>query len=261
MQVNNSINREESQLAHCLARQMCPLGDLCATPDATSGTPLCPMVASLDPGEELWPDARFEQRAFIIQEGVFACIPNPEDPDIRAVAALYGPGDSFGLAELYSERDIATMYRMQALTAARVCSIPARVLRKRIEALPPPQAQQVMASTFMNTSCSMYYQSRIMAKTKATDRVLMLLGRIAQLARRSDPGFSKVPLGQAGLALLAGSERMCVGRALRHLEEEGLIHLGYRSIELLDAFFACQHPELKSLSGFKVPKRPGKMEA
>ena len=261
MQVNMNVSREESQLAHCLARQMCPLGGLCATPDAANGAPLCPMVASLDIGEELWPDARFEQRAYIIQEGVFACIPNPDDPSIRAVAALYGRGDSFGLAELYSERDIATMYRMQTLTEARVCSIPARILRKRIEALPPLQSQQVMASTFMNASCSMYYQSRIMAKTKATDRVLMLLGRIAQLGQRSDPGFSKIPLGQAGLAVLAGSERMCVGRALHHLEEEGLIRLGYRSIELLDAFFTSQHPELESLAGFKVPGKPCKAKA
>lgn len=63
----------------------------------------------------------------------------------------------------------------------------------------------------------------------------MLLGRIAQLARRSDERFCKIALGQADLALLADSDRMSAGRALHKMKQEGLIELGYRCIRLLPA--------------------------
>ena len=120
MHVNNASHQEESQLVHCLAREMCPLRQICAAPCPPGGSPLLPMVATLDPAEELWADARFEQRVYVIQSGVFACIPNAADNLGTRAAALYGRGDSFGLAELYSGRDIADMYHMRALTQAVV---------------------------------------------------------------------------------------------------------------------------------------------
>ena len=252
MHVNSASYQEESQLVHCLARTMCPLGQMCAAPDSSGGSPLFPMVATLEPGEELWADARFEQRVYVIQEGVFACIPNAENMETRT-AALYGRGDSFGLAELYSGRDVANMYHMRALTQACVCSAPARTLRRKLEAMDPAQSQQITSTAFMNTSCAMYFQSRVIAQIKAADRIHMLLGRIAQLARRSDERFCKIALGQADLALLADSDRMSAGRALHQFEERGLVRLGYRSIELLEPFFKNPHPELLALDAFRSP--------
>ena len=253
MHVNSASYQEESQLVHCLARTMCPLGQMCAAPDSSGGSSLFPMVATLEPGEELWADARFEQRAYVIREGVFACIPNTENMEARTAAALYGRGDSFGLAELYSGRDVANMYHMRALTQACVCSAPARTLRRKLEAMDSAQSQQITSTAFMNTSCAMYFQSRVIAQIKAADRTHMLLGRIAQLARHSDERFCKIALGQADLALLADSDRMSAGRALHQLEEHGLVRLGYRSIELLEPFFNSPHPELLALDAFRSP--------
>lgn len=253
MHVNNASHQEESQLVHCLAREMCPLRQICAAPCPPGGSPLFPMVATLDPAEELWADARFEQRVYVIQSGVFACIPNAADNLGARAAALYGRGDSFGLAELYSGRDIADMYHMRALTQACVCSAPARTVRRKLETLAPSQSQQVTSAAFMNTSCAMYFQSRVMAQLKTVDRIQMLLGRIARLARRSAAKFDTVALGQADIALLAGTDRMSAGRALHQLEEQGLVRLGYRSIELLGPFFAVAHPELEALDAFRSP--------
>ena len=252
MHVNSASYQEESQLVHCLARTMCPLGQVCAASDSSGGSPLFPMVATLEPGEELWADARFEQRVYVIRGGVFACMPNTENTE-ACTAALYGCGDSFGLVELYSGRDVANMYHMRALTQACVCSAPARTLRRKLEAMDPAQSQQITSTAFMNTSCAMYFQSRVIAQIKAADRIHMLLGRIAQLARRSDERFCKIALGQADLALLADSDRMSAGRALHQLEEHGLVRLGYRSIELLEPFFKNPHPELLSLAAFRSP--------
>ena len=210
------------------------------------------MVATLEPGEELWADARFEQRVYVIRGGVFVCISNAECEE-TCTAALYGRGDSFGLAELYSGRDIANMYHMRALTETCVCSAPARTLRRKLEAMGTAQSQQVTSTAFMNVSCAMYFQSRVVAQIKAADRVHMLLGRIAQLARRSDERFCTIALGQADLALLAGTDRMSAGRALHQLEERGLVRLGYRSIELLEPFFDNPHPELLALDAFRSP--------
>lgn len=81
----------------------------------------------------------------------------------------------------------------------------------------------------------MFFQARVAAQMKAADKIHMFLGRIAQLARRSDEGFCKIALGQANLALLAGSDRMSAGRALHKMKQEGLIELGYRCIRLLPA--------------------------
>lgn len=78
---------------------------------------------------------------------------------------------------------------------------------------------------------------------KAADKIHMFLGRIAQLARRSDEGFCKIALGQANLALLAGSDRMSAGRALHKMEQEGFIQLRYRCIRLLPALDNLENPQ------------------
>ena len=240
----------DAQFLHCPARAMCALRGVCALPGEKSCAALYPTMLTLAPGEELWADERFEQRAFFIQAGVLSCAANPQDGS-DAPAALYGRGDTFGLAELYAGRDVSGTYHMRALMETRVCSMPAKALRHRLEDAHQPLAQRIMSAAFMNVSCAQYFQCRVLSKMKAEDRVLMLLGRIAQLAGRDGSRLEKVCLGQGDLAHLAGSDRVCVGRALHKLADAGLIALGYKSIELLEPFFANPHPEIAMLDGFR----------
>lgn len=240
----------DAQFTHCPTRALCPLGEVCADPGASGGGAIYPTICELGRGEELWADARYEQRVYLIRAGVLACVANTPDGE-ACPAALYGPGDSFGLAELYSDREICSTYHMWALAEARVCSLPARALRRVLKSRDAAFAQRVMGDAFMNVTCSMYFQSRVMSKMKAEERVLMLLGRIAELAGREGRRLEKVHLGQGDLALLAGADRVCVGRALHKLADAGLVALGYRTVELLPLFFESPHPELARLEGFR----------
>ncbi len=89
----------------------------------------------------------------------------------------------------------------------------------------------------------MFFQARVVAQMKAADRIRVLLGRIAQLAKRSDERFCKIALSQANLTFLADSVHMSARRALHKMEPEGLIEPGYLCIKLLPTLDNPENPQ------------------
>ena len=238
---------------HCLARGTCPLGSVCAQGGELGGSPVYPTILAVDQGEIVWADQRFEQRAFVIQEGVFSCVDNPERGD-EAAFAVFGCGDSAGLAELYVDRSIASMYYLRALTAGRLCSLPAKALRHSLEVLPAGQAQRILGCAYLNSAGALFFQTRMMAKVKTGERIALLLARIDELLAREGRALGELALSHGDIAALVGSDRVSTSRALRRMEQEGLVKLGYRSVRLTETFRTLDHPELAALDGFRVPE-------
>lgn len=253
MRVEEGYNRGgEAAARHCLSREMCPLGGVCAEAEAHGCAPVYPTVITVDQGEMIWADQRFEQRVFIIQEGVFASIDNPERGD-GTVFAIFGCGDSAGLAELYVDRAIASTYYLWALMPGRICSLPAKALRRRLEALPTPQAERILSCSFMNIANALYLQERMVAKVKTGERIGLLVERIGMLLQREGRTLDELALSHGDLAVLTGSDRVSATRALHRLEQDGLVELGYRSIRPCEGFLRREHPGVNTVDGFRTP--------
>lgn len=146
----------------CLARKLCPIQAVCAAgvaEDCPAGR-VYPTMLAVDKGEVVWADQRFEQRAFLIQEGIFSCVSNPKEVE-EAPFAVFGCGEGTGLAELYVDRTITSMYHLRALTPGLLCSVPAKALRHCLEGLPRPQSERLLSCAFMNNSGALYCFSLI----------------------------------------------------------------------------------------------------
>lgn len=230
---------EETAIRHCPARRLCPLGALCAGGVQAGESPLFPTAVELEPGELLWADLRFEQRAFVIQTGIFACISNLEQ--CREIPlALLGSGHTAGLAELYIPREIASTYYLRALTGGRACSFPAKALRRHLEALPSATVADLLSCTLVNTSSASYAQIKMLSKPLASDRITMLLARLKELAGQEGRDLTQAKLTHSDIATLISSDRVSVTRALHKMEEGGLVELGYRSLQITEGIDGCE---------------------
>ena len=256
MQVENVQGRVgDAPARHCLARGLCPLGAVCAqAADGAGDAGVYPTVLTVEQGEMVWADQRFEQRVFVIQEGVFSCSDNPERGD-ETMFAVFGCGDSAGLAELYVDRGVASTYLLRALTPGRLCSLPAKALRHALEGLSAVQAQRILGCAYLNSAEALFLQVKMMAKVKTGDRIALLLARIDELLGREGRRLGELTLSHEDIAALVGSDRVSTTRALHRMEQEGLVELGYRSVRPTGAFRDHPLPELAALDGFRVPGR------
>ena len=237
MRLDESRRGEQTAIRHCEARDLCPLGALCAAEESDERSPLYPTVIEVEAGELLWADLRFEQRVFAIQSGIFVCMSNLEQGR-EVPLALFGRGYSTGMAELYIPREIASTYYLRALTSGRVCSFPAKALRRHLEELPSPEVADLLSRALTNVSSASYARIKMLSKPLATDRIVMLFARLKELSAQEGRDLSHVKLTHGDIATLISSDRVSVTRALHKMEEKGLVELGYRSLqlnEMLDA--------------------------
>lgn len=237
MKVEECRRGEETAIKHCAARKLCPLGGICASEAAEGESPLFPTIVELAPGELLWTDLRFEQRAFVLQSGIFACISNLEQGR-EIPLALLGSGHTAGLAELYIPREIASTYYLRALTNGRACSFPAKALRRHLESLPSATVANLVSRTLINLSSASYAQIKMLSKPLASDRITMLLARLKELSSQEGRDLTQVRLTHSDIAALISSDRVSVTRALHKMEESGLVELGYRSLQITETLDA-----------------------
>lgn len=234
MKLEECRRGEETAVKHCTARNLCPLGSLCTGETVDGDAPLFPTILELDAGELLWVDFRFEQRMFVIQSGIFACISNLEQGR-EIPLALLGSGHTAGLAELYIPREIASTYYLRALTNGRVCSFPAKALRRHLEALPSAAVADLVSRTLINLSSASYAQIKMLSKPLASERITMVLARLKELSGQEGRDLTQVRLTHSDIAALISSDRVSVTRALHKMEEDGLVELGYRSLQVAEA--------------------------
>ena len=218
MRLDESRRGEQTAIRHCEARDLCPLGALCAAEESDERSPLYPTVIEVEAGELLWADLRFEQRVFAIQSGIFVCMSNLEQGR-EVPLALFGRGYSTGMAELYIPREIASTYYLRALTSGRVCSFPAKALRRHLEELPSPEVADLLSRALTNVSSASYARIKMLSKPLATDRIVMLFARLKELsaqegdARRQGGAGRRLPRGVPP----TGTDRVAATSSRDHL--------------------------------------------
>lgn len=251
MRIEECRKAEQSAVDHCPARMNCPFAPLCGTglPNAggrgaadetdltAAAGPSCatgglfPTCVDLKPGDLVWVDFRYEQRACAIQSGILSCMANV-DCDDEVPFALYGSGSTAGVSEMYIAREVSNEYYLRALTPARLCSFPAKAVRRALENAPAPFPQRFLSCALTNMSAAAFTQHKITLRTPLADRILMFLLYLRELAAREGRILPSVPLTHGDLATLIAAERTATTRALNRLAEEGYVRLGYREIGL-----------------------------
>lgn len=229
MRLTDELKGRDSAIAHCPVRTTCPLGALCGVETCGGQPALFPTVDEVDQGQLLWTDVRHEKRALVIRSGVFSCLSNPEQREELAFS-LFACGDSFGFAELYVPGKMADAYYARALTSGQVCSFASKPLRRHLEELPTPQREKILSCLLVNTTSAMYAQVEMLSKTRIADRIAILLARLGELLAREGRTLDEMRLTHADIAGLIAADRVSVTRALRKMEEDGQVLLGYRSI-------------------------------
>lgn len=234
MKLADELRGRDSAIVHCPARGTCPVGAICGVETCEGQPPLFPTITEVNQGELVWTDVRHEQRALIIRDGVFSCLSNPEQRE-ELTFSLFSRGDSFGFAELYLPGKLADMYYARALTAGQVCSFASKPLRRHLENVPTPQREKIISCLLVNSTSAMFAQVEMLSKTRITDRISILLTRLNELVAREGRSMDELRLSHADIAGLIAADRVSVTRALRKMEEDNQVQLGYRSVALKDS--------------------------
>lgn len=229
MKLADELKGRNSAIAHCPVRSICPIGALCGVETREGQPALFPTITEVNQGQLVWTDVRHEQRAMVIRSGVFSCLSNPEQRE-ELVFSLFSCGDSFGFAELYLPGKMADMYYARALTSGQICSFASKPLRRHLEELPTPQREKILSCLLVNSTSAMFAQVEMLAKTRITDRISILLARLNELVAREGRSMDELHLSHADIAGLIAADRVSVTRALRKMEEDDQVLLGYRSV-------------------------------
>lgn len=226
MRVEDYLRGDIVAIINCPVRDSCLLASVCGKLDESSVV-LYPNVFEVGKGEMLWTNLRYEHRVYVLQSGIFQCLVNAEQGEVPF--ALYGKGSVLGVAEFYSPKEDADMYHFSALVPGRVCSLPGRAVRKRLENAPVPVSQQVICRSLTNQFAFVATLSKILSRTHLRDKILGLLALIAELLGDTE---SPIEITHNAIPLLS-SGRATTTRVLHDLQNEGRVELGYRSVRLL----------------------------
>ena len=252
MKIEDYFKGEATAVKHCPVRSLCPMGVLCGVDPGEGRSALYPVITEVGVGELAWADLRHEQRVFVIKQGIFACMTDLEQ-NREVPFALYGCAYGIGHAELYIPRQIASAYFLRALTPGVVCSFSAKSLKHHLEALPGAVLAELLSCSLINLSAASHTQARIVSQARLYDRIVLLLIRLKELMLRDGGTGDSIALTHGQIASLVAADRAATTRALRKVEEDGLVELGYRSLRILDAVDALVASTPASRTEFHVP--------
>lgn len=231
MKPKEFLKGEISEVEHCATRAMCPLGLICGVTRNGDMPPLFPTITSIGKGEMLWTNLRFENRIFIIHDGVFVTIGHTEQEN-EVPFALFGKGVAIGIGELYAPEELGGSYYVRNLLPGRVCSVPGNPVKARLESMQNPYSQKVLSCALLNQSTSAFTLSKIIAKRALYDRILALLLYLRDLTGRTGKEMSTFGITHEEIAMLVHSDRVSTTRVLHKMRDDGLIDIGYKSITL-----------------------------
>lgn len=147
-----------------------------------------------------------------------------------------GRGSVSGIAEIYGLYTASNFNFLSGLVPGRLCSFDSSFVKKRLNDLPGLEGHRLTARISLNHTTSTYGQLLTLSHAKARDRVASVLVRLdAMLGREEDCGHV-LPIAHGDVAFIASLRRTTVSCELKALAEEGMLHLGYRRIELLESF-------------------------
>lgn len=240
MKQDKVLQRETVEVEHCSTRKMCPVGNVCGIKQPGERTPLLPNILPAEKGDILWLSQRYERRVYIVRDGIFVCFAYCNE-ECDMPFALFGRGIGTGLAELYLPQRLSEPYYLRALFPGHICSLPAKPLKRRLEALPNHSGLKIMCYNFMSQFTSVLTQSRIISYKSLYDRVLLLFMSLKDLVERTGQDATRFGITHEEISKLVASERVSVTRVLHKMQDESLIELGYKTVTI--NFDAIQRAE------------------
>lgn len=234
MRLKDFQRSEESAVAYCPVRHLCPVGAVCGIEGREPGpSKIMPAVVAFDKGDLLWTDHRYEHHVFVVRSGVLSSMAHVE-PDGEVPFTLFGAGIGIGIADLYVPYDDANNYHLHALVPGRICSLPSKPLKRCLEGLEANGVQKILAASLYNQASGSLMQSVIASRPLLCERIAMLLTGLKVIAERAGTEMGCARITHDEIASLVLSDRASVTRVLHQMEEKGLVRLGYRSIEIGD---------------------------
>lgn len=253
MNARGSIQGEIREIEQCPTREVCPLGSLCGVSRKGYGKPLFPVVRKVEKGELIWTTLRFENQVVVIRKGVFVSIGTGEQEE-AVPFALLGKGNAAGLAEAYTPSEVSEYYHIRTLIEGEICTLPAKVVRRKLEELPQVTSHQVICCSFISQSISSFTQTKIVSKKSLYERILALLLYLQDMTSRQDVEHTTLEITHEEISMLVASDRASVTRVLHKMSGDGILSIGYKSIMLHNDKLTKHRAEHDSHICFVTPK-------
>lgn len=234
MKMNEYAERLRREALSCPVRPECPLAFLCASCVGTERYAL-PTFIDFDYGHMAWTDLTLRPCVFVVRSGLLIAKAYGND-GVEIPYHVSGRGSVSGIAEIYGLYTASNFNFLSGLVPGRLCSFDSSFVKKRLNDLPGLEGHRLTARISLNHTTSTYGQLLTLSHAKARDRVASVLVRLdAMLGREEDCGHV-LPIAHGDVAFIASLRRTTVSCELKALAEEGMLHLGYRRIELLESF-------------------------
>ena len=252
MNARGSIQGEIREIEQCPTREVCPLGSLCGVSRKGYGSPFPrgpqsgKRRAHLDYSQVRKPGRRRS-------EGVFVSIGTGEQEE-AVPFALLGKGNAAGLAEAYTPSEVSEYYHIRTLIEGEICTLPAKVVRRKLEELPQVTSHQVICCSFISQSISSFTQTKIVSKKSLYERILALLLYLQDMTSRQDVEHTTLEITHEEISMLVASDRASVTRVLHKMSGDGILSIGYKSIMLHNDKLAKHRAEHDSHICFVTPK-------
>jgi CRP/FNR family cyclic AMP-dependent transcriptional regulator len=164
-------------------------------------------------------------RLHVVEEGVLR-VSSVRPSGRRAVVAIIGPGEAFGLEWILPEADrVGPLLRpeVRAMVASRVISVPATSIFVALDSS-PDLARWIACAAVRALGRLQCALARTLAEG-VRERVLRVLEDLAAAHGRSVIGGTRIelPVTQELLASMVGATRESVNRALRDLSARGRV--------------------------------------
>lgn len=183
--------------------------------------------------ELVYRDGAANELILILSGSIWTCLRN--DSEVIKFGIAY-PATLIGLSRILniSFHD-EPRYEFYTTEESEVLAIPAPAYLSRLESRPALWRSTAQAAILYQRHCIKL--ALVLYTGPTRDRLVSAIyqfGLSTTMKSSKSPGFH-LAIPQEELAVLIQSSRQHVNRALRELECEGLIKVGYRRIEIIDA--------------------------
>lgn len=146
----------------------------------------------------------------------------------ETVTAVMKPGDWIGLSEIFT--DAPAMADVVATTPVQIRTISRRDFETLLDA--HPMISRRLLKLFSLRFSIVYRLAQDQRELTLKERLLKMLYLLAFPQGQADPA-APIDLSQDDLARMLAASRQTLNRLLKELEREGMLTLGYRTIQMV----------------------------
>jgi CRP/FNR family transcriptional regulator len=182
------------------------------------------------PGERLFRPGDALNALFVAHDGAFKTISTSEEGE-EQIMGFHLPGELMGLDALGSG---AHRCEAVALTSANVCEVPFDALTAVAARL--PGLQQQLLRVIGHSVDRDFDHMELLAKRQANDRIALFLHGLGERLRLVglSPTDIRLPMSREDVASFLGLALETVSRGFGRLQDDGVISVHGRRVEILD---------------------------